>query len=672
MGGRSGHSATVYLYVRTSSHLAGTVRTGTMAAIAWHRDLWNHWAIQILVIFSLGLQIFLFFFAWIRRRGGHPVLRFLLWLAYQLADYTATYALGHLSLTGAAREHPIVVFWAPFFLLHLGGPDNITAYSLEDNELWKRHLLNAILQVSGVVYVLYEYIADTGALLRLASILMLAMGAVKYGEKTCALMRGNLNRIRASLKKQPRSMHGHFHPQDQVLKDGQLDEESLVRRAHSLFHICKHAIVDYQLMEDDSHSDTRKLIENVKLWRLMEIELSLMYDMLYTKASVIHTWFGYLVRIISPLAIAASLLLFMFVDKEAHRRVDINITYILYGGALFMEMMSLLNALGSSWTFVFLSTTRCHWLRYAALCNQRWDRLRRAVAYLHHLVRVGGGSRYSSRRWSHSMAQYNMLHLCTGSDSALTRPLLGSLAKVVGLGLTELWNKEYYSWDIDMTDHLKVCISEQFKKLYGDGGVNTLGMIKNRWGEEPLACRGFFGGIFKDSLGDDFQECIIIWHIGSAIFLAKSQRAKEEDALLDVEAIRAVSNHMMFLLVKQPDTLPGRSQNRICSAYMMTPILTPEPLTEKSLQKSYMTHEGKSFAYDASRLPHAAELAKELLRMEKDDGPFDLVLDVWMDILVYAAINCSKKFYAEKLNNGGELTAVLWLLIEHVYQLRRS
>jgi hypothetical protein len=121
--------------------------------VASPRDLWNHWSIQILVLFSLRCQIILFLLAGIRRHGGHPVLRLLLWLAYQLADYTATYALSHLSLKGGPREHPIIAFWASFLLLHLGGPDNITGYSLEDNDLWKRHMVNA-------VYILYEYIAD--------------------------------------------------------------------------------------------------------------------------------------------------------------------------------------------------------------------------------------------------------------------------------------------------------------------------------------------------------------------------------------------------------------------------------------------------------------------------------------------------------------------------------
>jgi hypothetical protein len=439
------------------------------------RHLWNSWSIQILVLLSLKLQIALFLFAGIRRRGAHYLPRFLLWFAYHLADYTATYALGHLSIRGA---RPIVAFWASFLLLHLGGPDNITAYSLEDSKLWKRHLLSAFLQILGAVYVLYEHVASTAASLQLASLLMFAVGAVKYGERTRALMRGNLDSIRGSVKKQPPAIHRHFHPQDKVFKGGELDEESLVRRAHSLFHICKRAIVDYPVIEDDSQGQdtTTTMVVGVKMWRLMETELSLMYDMLYTKAAVIHTWFGYTVRLVSPVAIVASLLLFKLTSKDAHRSADVVITYVLYGGALFMETTSLLNALGSSWTFAFLSTTRWRWLRYAALCNERWDRLRWSVAYLHHLVSIGGRSRYKSRRWSCMIGQYNMLHLCTRSESAL----LGRLAQVVGLGLNEWWNRGHYSWIIEMPDHVKDRISQHMNKVYTEGvAINSLGMLRN-------------------------------------------------------------------------------------------------------------------------------------------------------------------------------------------------
>ncbi|CAM0908453.1 unnamed protein product [Alopecurus aequalis] len=546
-------------------------------AISSPRNLWNTWSIQILVLLSLGLQLALFLFAGIRRRGDNYVLRFLLWLAYQLADYTATYALGHLSIRGA---HPTIAFWAPFLLLHLGGPDNITAYSLEDSKLWKRHLLYAILQVLGAVYVLNEHMANAADSLRLASILMFVLGAVKYGEKTRALMRSNLDTIRGS-----------------VLKGDELDEESLVRRAHSLFHICKRAIVDYPVIEDDSQGqDTTNAIgQEVRFWNLMETELSLMYDVLYTKAAVIHTWFGYSVRLVSPVVILASFMLFKITSKDTHREVDVVITYVLYSGALFMETTSLLNALGSSWTFAFLSTTRCRWLRYTALCNQRWDRLR------------------------------------------------------------------------------------------------------NRWGEEPLVRNGLFEGILKESLGVEFQECIIIWHIGTEVFLAKRER---NEASLDVEAIKRISNYMMFLLVEQPDMLPGLSQNRLyqrtcenlvntrrstdprcknlCAKLKNLFRVNDDPgsnsrITDREeLAKTiYDEYECKGFSQDSPRLPYVAKLAKELLRMEKN-GPTDsvkLILDVWTDILVYASNKCSRKAHAEKLSNGGELTTILWLMAEHFYQL---
>jgi hypothetical protein len=76
------------------------------------------------------------------------VLRAFLWPAYMLADSTAIYVLGHLSVTGRSPEHKLMAFWAPFLLLHLGGQDNITAYAIEDNELWLRHLQTLAVQVA--------------------------------------------------------------------------------------------------------------------------------------------------------------------------------------------------------------------------------------------------------------------------------------------------------------------------------------------------------------------------------------------------------------------------------------------------------------------------------------------------------------------------------------------
>jgi hypothetical protein len=91
-----------------------------------------------MVLASFVLQAFFLFAAGIRRRNMSPVLRFLLWLAYLSADYVAVFVLGHLSLEIDDPRHQLVLLWAPVLLLHLGGQETITAFSMQDNELWKR------------------------------------------------------------------------------------------------------------------------------------------------------------------------------------------------------------------------------------------------------------------------------------------------------------------------------------------------------------------------------------------------------------------------------------------------------------------------------------------------------------------------------------------------------
>ena len=64
----------------------------------------------------------------------------------------------------------LTAFWAPFLLLHLGGPDTITAYSLEDNEFWLRHLLGLGVQTGVALYIFIS--AWTASHLSILSILI--------------------------------------------------------------------------------------------------------------------------------------------------------------------------------------------------------------------------------------------------------------------------------------------------------------------------------------------------------------------------------------------------------------------------------------------------------------------------------------------------------------------
>ncbi|XP_044969073.1 uncharacterized protein LOC123429076 [Hordeum vulgare subsp. vulgare] len=671
-------------------------------------DFWNAWAVQILVLASLTLQVILLLLAGIRRREtSWRLFRFILWMAYQLADATAIYALGHLSFDGATRrEHRLVAFWAPFLLLHLGGPDNITAYSLEDNRLWLRHLVTLGMQVAGAVYVLYKHYVGTQDMFVLAVILMFIVGVLKYGERTAALKGSNMDSIRSSLKKEPRAKC-HFYLDERPPKGGfkgKMDEEEfLMRHAHSLFHICKHAAVDSSgsMGEDNREIKVLEHLTYEQRYVLMELELSLMYDILYTKAAVVHNLFGYCVCIVSPAAAAASLLVFQFSGKAGHSRVDVLITYILLGSALLLEMRSLLSALGSSWTLPFLCGTRWSWLQHEVLCGGGWDRLRRRIVSLHRLIKVMGLSTWlrPSRRWSGTVGQYNMLHFCT-RPSKRNSPLVGRFAKMLGA----------HSWTVKFPEELKQRLMMYIQELVSDGKVSTQGIIREKWGEEALDDCNLHDDVLKPlkrKLGVEFQEGVIIWHLATDLFLLGENRKKateetmEEEAFYE-ESVRVMSNYMMFLLVERPYMLPGLSQSKLyrrtcenlVSIWSQEGQEHPAPSygdlfrlydgpnsrSRSSLQyrkklAEIVQKENPDITDEVPRVRYAILVAQELVKNENDEkvkgtySSLQVLFYVWRDFLVHAANKCSRESHAGKLSSGGELTTILWLLTEHLHQL---
>lgn len=232
--------------------------------------------------------------------------------------------------------------WAPFLLLHLA------AYELEDNKRWKRSSLILLAHALGAGYVLYKNISSGGNFFWLAAVFMAVVGLVKSCEKILALRRASLSIIRDSVKTET-STKCTFSSLDYEPPPAKDDEEFFKKRGHALFHVCKYAMVDSsvdyvpgRLLESFTDHGTSYR------WQLIEMELSLMYDILYTKAAVVHTLHGYCIRVASSLAVATSLLLFRFSNKAGYSRVDVAITYTLLGGALHLETTSLLSALFST------------------------------------------------------------------------------------------------------------------------------------------------------------------------------------------------------------------------------------------------------------------------------------------------------------------------------------
>ncbi|WVZ83527.1 hypothetical protein U9M48_030665 [Paspalum notatum var. saurae] len=545
---------------------------------------WKQWGLQVLVLLSFSLQVVLLVLAEFRRRIDSGVLRLFVWSAYMLADTTAIYVLGHMSVTSSTSsgDHELMAFWAPFLLLHLGGQDNITAYAVEDNQLWLRHLQTLALQVASAGYVLFESpIVGSRSLLRPATVAMFVVGVLKYGERVWALRCAGSSPSGSNYRSIDRSTAYAVglpsSPSQQNLRPQ--DREGFLLIAHRLLD----APIDLLKGPStflDVHYGTR-LIHGEDLYKVVEMQLSLMHDVFYTKAEVIHSWYGLCVRVVSLLGTAASLLMFhLHVEGQRHRqhpskdgdgysRVDVVISYVLLLGAIVLEITSALRAIFSSWTLALLDQR--------AQERNVWHVLASVVGSLRRLIHAADWWRY----WSGSMGQHNLLQMCTRSSASKT----SKMARWIGM--EDPWNTMVYSSSIPVPPHIKQLLVLQVLKSEA-ASVSSPDHIHNSRGRAALKSRpGLYDEVMAWSIDTvELEDSILIWHIATDIYLywfRKEEQQAKRAALAEVmEAIKALSNYMLFLLAARPYMLPPPASRNVyvhaCYSLTLHNPSTPEDL----------------------------------------------------------------------------------------------
>jgi len=421
---------------------------GTVVVIilAQLKQGWNEWGFRITVILSLGANLVVAIVSGTRRRSTRPGLwwgflglaaQFSLWGAYQLAEVASTNAIGSLSLCGtdaSEEEQQVAAFWGLFLLLHLGGPDNLTAYALEDNKISKRKWIELVFQILGMCYTIYDNThrgARSWGLLLVAYVLMILAGSVRYVERAMAQIKANLDKMQeeasssgSSSKDDAKMAYLKFRIEKEIKRPGRsLSDREALLLAQDLFPVWRHALVDSSVDPDSKRQQASEAMLTSPEWdwesrcQVAEMELSLIYEFLYTKAILAHswTWRYYLIRLLSPLSTAAAAFLFsswlLHPDDNGGRRVVrgsfVGITYALLTVTFLMDVAWLLRALGSTWAYAYLRE-----LAGGAGTRRWWCRLHRMVVRLDPL-RLFGRDPVSHRLWSGTIGRYNLLHECS-------------------------------------------------------------------------------------------------------------------------------------------------------------------------------------------------------------------------------------------------------------------
>ncbi|TXG72547.1 hypothetical protein EZV62_001126 [Acer yangbiense] len=680
------------------------------------RELWKEWELRALVLSSLVVQIIMIVLGNRRRYIPKTWIKCVVWSAYLLADAVATIALG-LLLNDLGQiyekggkldpESELKAFWAPFLLLHLGGPDTITAYSLEDNELFLRHAFQLAVQTGATLLIFL--LGWNGSRHSFLSMPMIIVGVIKYGERTWSLWSASSDRLRdtmltpadpgpnySKLADEYALKHAEgFYVEVEEMKDDQggIDLSASAAKptpdvnittAHALFGTFKRLFADLILSFQDREKSLSifQSSPHDKAFNVIAIELGFMYDLLYTKASVIYTPWGLISRGITTSLTCLVLVIFSVSDKRKYsKKVDIYVTFLLLVVAIILEIYAAL--------LLLFSDQSKRWL----IEHKRTS----IVKFINHcstiLVKVP--------RWSNYMTNYSITCFCLKEKPG---------HKILKLfRLDKLREKNRYKTYEVVPENLKKSIfkhvGDKYSQFKEKQGTNT--SIRDLYAQ-PV------GSVVlkKYNLLDDqewnnkieFDQSILIWHIATDLCIDQDSNDT------NCKTSKLLSDYMLYLLVMYPFLLPvgiglirfrdtesearsffeermsifsinsTQSHNNQASQDQGTHQSHNDQAPDQDqIIKEYRTQAIKMLLKVKTHVPpikvkgdrsksvlfDACRLASALNKISDKKKKWEMIRDVWLEMLTYAACQSRGSQHARHLRRGGELLTHVWLLMSH-------
>ncbi|KAM7500033.1 hypothetical protein LguiA_024447 [Lonicera macranthoides] len=95
-------------------------------------------------------------------------------------------------------------------------------------------------------------------------------------------------------------------------------------------------------------------------FRMVEVELSFIYDVLYTRIPLVHCKVGYLSRSFSLCSVVVALVLFNSLDKNEFVFIDVKLTYTLLISALTLDIIAVIMLVFTNWTVVAQNKLAAH------------------------------------------------------------------------------------------------------------------------------------------------------------------------------------------------------------------------------------------------------------------------------------------------------------------------
>ncbi|CAN6211313.1 unnamed protein product [Urochloa humidicola] len=704
------------------------------AAVQW----WEEWQLRILVLSSLNVQWILFLSALWRRRAIHWSFRSLIWLAYLGSDSLAIYSLATLfnrrrkqeDLANAAGSRALEAMWVPILLMHLGGQDGITAYNIEDNELWRRHVLTAVSQVAVAIYVFCKSWPGGDNNLLKAAVLLFITGVLKCLEKPLALKNASINSLVSSSEPALRTAN----------REGEINlVEKYVREARNIvLSSVQHESQDEgqeggNLAQDIHHppSDEESHAVHSEQYEPQEERGENTSqdngrpspqegDLAYGDGEKPYNLF---VDLASPYPKRLSILksFCAFKEKEAYSSLQAGLSSVF--GLLytkektfqFTEEASKRRRQASSRvsTLKFLGSAMvrncCFYLPFAAIGlfhnshRQGYNGKDVKITYILlcctaalESLSIALNSSFegvanpipmlAKRSWPGMVPQYSLAGFFVRNKKHAKKMRLVSF-----FGCKDYLNQHWCMKSCSSSYRITVLVLRYLKAGWRDyvqdaATYMMFNVHRGQWTLERNKCNHLVW-----SLNCPFDESVLLWHIATDLCFfsgafwghkcAFSKVKSTWQVLLEMvendqrtsSQCRQMSDYMVYLLFVNPEMLlPGSRRNLFTTAYdELKRILEdkkPEPTgrARGTRQGNKPPVEAETGLTEEGFIPDAWTLAQELLALNDADRMWEVIEGVWVEMLCFSAGRCRGYLHAKALGTGGELLTYIWLLMSYM------
>ncbi|PKU75907.1 uncharacterized protein LOC110108599 [Dendrobium catenatum] len=637
-----------------------------------YKHIWIYWDVHAFILLSIFIQIVLLFLGHLRKTFALRWMQTILWGSYLIADLLANFVLFHLCnvMDDFSFSNDIIAFWAPFLILHLGGPDTITAYSIEDNELWARHLLVLAFGLIFTFYVLFRSLPNMCLLA--PTLLILLVAIIKYLERSYSLYKSSVNGFRSSISSSYRKLS--------------LEDLNPSNQPFYLYSTCRPFFINLT-PHLELYTKTRNMINDMptkEVWRAMSMVLDYVYDEFYTKAIINHSIVGYGLRVLCSICIFLAFWLFHIVPKDDFGKFNVIITYILLVTSVCLDITATIMLMFSNWMVSSL-------LSFKKLRN--WS-----VLLANCIVRIQNAWHKRSH-WLIKMPQLSLLNNCldiSAPNGVLHKNMMNWIVKklcfaqeaklypgwrtIVNESYTlQMLKPAYANEEIIkiIVSYVKNCLTVIHYDQVVPGYAKILKFNKLDWAIPT----------FVELLdGMSLDQQVFIWHITADLCfhwnpkslhpLCPHQREIEEEESISrvrkcleiMKACKYLSNYMMYTVLMRPEmmsttvqaspmlfyhafdemvrfirnyTMQNAKVEEVCRKIMTTPIVWTE--NNRSL-----------FAI-------ARALADLMLKIEEAER-WKVLTMTWAELIIQVAKNSRANMHMKQLSSGDKLLTFIWLL----------